>query len=325
MKKEQKMIRFTRAVRLVFIAALLCSMLAMTAFAYTGFVIYENPGEMLDAFFGENGYEHVEPETVTHDMGEYGIVQWQVPGMDREPVDETLAEELVAPYISAAGQMITYEDYTMTIEAYSYDSETNTALVYYSIENPNGMLNYELQRDGEVWWPGGELIYCNQSLKSFIASEKTTETKLYAAGYISIVEARQDEGLYLNFAGNLDWNEFGNRIETRAGIELPVRGNEGDMENVTLADGNIIISPISIVIFGRDLSLMNEGNETMVDSLVIRYNDGTEYLVMSEGVMNYAYGTMEQKPDGYVTYCLNRIVELENVSAVVVNGTEYLR
>ena len=37
MKYEQKVIRFTRAVRLVFIGTLLISMLALTAFAYTGF------------------------------------------------------------------------------------------------------------------------------------------------------------------------------------------------------------------------------------------------------------------------------------------------
>ena len=325
MKKEQKVIRFTRVVRFVFIAALISSMLALTAFAYTGFVLYENPGDMLEAFFGENGYAHVEAETITYDKGEAGLAQWQTPEMDREPVNETLAEELVAPYISAVGQSVTHEEYTMTIEAYSYDSDTNTALVYYTIENPNGVTGYSLQSTGEVWWPGGELIYCNQSMKSYLVAEKTTETKLYAAGYISIVESRRDEGLYLNFTGNLNWDEFGNRIASKTGIELPVQGDEEDMKTITLADGNIVISPISIVIYGKDLGIMNEGNETKVDFLVIQYSDGTEYLIEDDGVMNYAYGTMEQKPNGYVTYCLNRIVDLDNVTAVVVNGTDYPR
>jgi len=325
MKLEQKAIRFTRVVRIVFVGALLCSMLVLTAFAYTGFVVYENPENMLDAFFGENGYDHIEGETITYDKGDYGLAQWQAPAQDREPVNETLAQELIAPHISAVGQTVTYEDYTMTIEAYSFETETNTALLYYTIENPNGVTGYSLQKNGELWWPGGELVFCNHSMKSYIIQAETTENKLSLAGYVSILASGRGENIYLNFSPNLDWNELGNRVESVAGISLPVQSDTEGMDTVKLADGNIVISPMSIVIYGRDLGLMNAGDETMVHSLVIRYNDGTEYLVCDEGVMNYAYGTMVQEPNGYVTYCLNRIVDLKNVSAVVVEGTEYQR
>jgi len=313
MKSEQKVIRFTRVVRCVFIAALLGSMLALTAFAYTGFVVYENPGQMLDAFFGENGYAHVEAETITVDKGEAGLSQWQTPEMDREPVNETLAQELVAPHISAVGQTISHEDYTMTIEAYSVETETNTAMVYYTIENPNGVTGYSLQSNGEVWWPGGELICCNQGIRNYIIQDQTTEEKLYIAGYISISDSLQDEGIYLKF------------YNSGSGISLPVQENTGGMKTITLADGDIVISPISIVIYGKGLGIMNEGDETIVHSLVIRYSDGTEYLVEDDGVMNYAYATSERRLNSHVTYCLNRIVDLDNVTAVVVNGTEYQR
>ncbi len=325
MKLEQKAIRFTRAVRIVFVGALLCSMLALTAFAYTGFVVYENPGQMLEAFFGENGYDHIEAETITYDKGDYGVSQWQAPEQEREAVDETLAQELVAPYIYAIGQSISYENYTMTIEAYSFETRTNTALLYYTIENPNGVTDYALQQNGELWWPGGELVYCNQSMKSYIIPDETTDQKISVAGYISIQESGRGENIYLNFYPNLDWDAQGNRVESTAGISLPVQNDTEGMDTVMLADGNIVISPMSIVIYGKDLGLMNAADETRVHSLTIRYSDGTEYLVHADGVMNYAYGTMVQEPDGYVTYCLNRIVDLDNVTAVVVNGIEYQR
>ena len=325
MKREKKAFRYTRAVRIAFVGALLCSMLALTAFAYTGFILYENPGQMLDAFFGENGYDHVEAETITYDKGEAGIAQWQAPEQEREPVDETLAQELIAPHIAAVGQKVTYEDYTMTIEAYSFETETNTALLYYTIENPNGVTGYSLQKNGELWWPGGELVYCNQSMKSYIIQAETTDNKLSLAGYVSILESGRGENIYVNFYSNVDWNELGKRVELVTGISLPVQSDTEGMDTVKLANGNIVISPMSIVIYGRDLGLMNAGDETRVHSLLIRYSDGTEYLVLDEGVMNYAYGTMVQEPDGYVTYCLNRIVDLKNVSAVVVDGTEYQR
>jgi hypothetical protein len=325
MKAEKKVIRFTRAVRIVFVGALLCSMLALTAFAYTGFVVYENPRSMLDAFFGENNYGYVEAETITYDKGEAGLAQWQAPEQVREPVDETLAQELIAPHIAAVGQKVTYEDYTMTIVAYSFETETNTALLYYTIENPNGVTGYSLQKNGELWWPGGELVFCNQSMKSYIIQDETTENKLSLAGYVSILESGRGENIYVNFYPNVEWNELGTRVELVAGISLSVQSDTEGMDTVKLANDNIVISPMSIVIYGRELGLMNAGNETRVHSLLIRYIDGTEYLVLDEGVMNYAYGTMVQEPDGYVTYCLNQIVDLKNVCAVVVNGTEYLR
>ena len=325
MDAEHRVIRFTRVVRIVFVAALLSSMLALTAVAYTGFVRYENPGEMLDAFFGENGYDYVEAETITYDKGDAGVAQWQAPAQDREPVDETLAQELIAPHISAVGQSICYGDYTMTIDAYSFETETNTALVYYTIENPNGVKGYALQPNGELWWPGGELVYCNQSMKSYIIPDKITQNQITLAGYISILQSGRGEDIYLNFYSNLDWNEFGKRVESAAGISLPVQNDTEGMDTIKLADGNIVISPMSIVIYGKDLGLMNAADETRVQTLVIRYSDGTEYVVFADGIMNYAYGTMVQEPDGYVTYCLNRIVDLNNVATVVVDGTEYQR
>ena len=162
-------------------------------------------------------------------------------------------------------------------------------------------------------------------MKSYIIQDETTDYKLSLAGYVSILESGRGENIYLNFYPNLDWNELGNRIELVSGISLPVQSDTEGMDTVRLAEGNIVISPMSIVIYGKDLGLMNAADETRVHSLVIRYNDGTEYLVLDEAVMNYAYGTMVQEPDGYVTYCLNRIVDLGNVAAVVVDGTEYRR
>ena len=66
--------------------------------------------------------------------------------------------------------------------------------------------------------------------------------------------------------------------------------------------------------------------------MVIRYADGTEYLVKDDTgevpVVNFARGYAEPG-DGYetprkcVTYLLNRVVDLEQVTEVLVDGIGY--
>jgi len=321
MKNRKKNHLLGKASRMILIGAAIVSMMAVSAFAYTGFVLYENPGNMMEAFFGKNGYDHVESETIVEDYGKYGISTWTTPEQEREDLNQALAEELVQPHVYAVGQSIFYENNTMTIEAFSYSTATKTGLVYLSIENPDGVSGYSLQPNGEVWWPGGELLYFNQGERYFIVKEHTTDTKLVAAAYI--YRFREDEDLYMNFYRNVDWDALGNRIEHGAGIHLPLDSETEDMKHITLAEGNIVVSPIGITVFGRDLGLMNMTNETRVDELTIRYTDGTEYVVLGENVRNYAQGAMEQKPDGCVTFCLNRIVDVDAVASVVVEGMEY--
>ena len=95
-----------------------------------------------------------------------------------------MAEE-AAPLVSPVGQSISWEGYTLAIDANMYDSVTKCGLLTYTLENPEG-LDYSLQSDGEVWFPGGEVISFSQYGYSYIIQDKSTDTKLTATYYYQL-------------------------------------------------------------------------------------------------------------------------------------------
>jgi hypothetical protein len=126
-----------------------------------------------------------------------------------------------------------------------------------------------------------------------------------------------------------------------------------------LADGGVTVTPISVQIDTTGLGLTHmdsvgdvHSDSSRVDSLVIRYRDGSEYMVSEGYVVNYAFAMSELPDDNVQTevivppeedpmgegyamivnsreYCIhtfmfNRIIDIDNVSAVIINGTEFL-
>ncbi len=175
---EQPRILTKRLVRNILVAVIILSMLLLTACAFVGYVIFENPAEMIEAIFGDRtGYDH--GDFYTYPDPEYGDVIYEVPGFDRVPVDETLASREIVPHISAVGQSITWRGYTLTVDALMYDSITQCGILTYQVENPEGV-TYNVESTGEVW---GQPVNFNQGGESYIIREKTTDTCLTVAQY----------------------------------------------------------------------------------------------------------------------------------------------
>lgn len=295
--KKIRMMTLLAAVMLIFA-------LATTAFAYTGFVVYENPGQMLEAFFGKG------KETPNH--SDAYISQ-------REELNEEAAEEYVAPYIFEVGQSITHNGNTLTVDAATYDPYTQCGVVYMRLENPNGVPSYTVGMDGQYAPDGPFIIRSNiPGYYFFVDQEQTTNTSLVLACYLNKGDYMKDAILKLHLE------------EDTQEITIPLEATE-TMEHITLGNGGIQLSPIGLVIHGDKLGLMR-GTETHVNSAIIRYADGSEYLVEDDTgdvpVINYA-GAMLEPGDGYttnrrcVTYLLNRVVPLKDVTEVIVDGVSY--
>ena len=295
--KKIRMMTLLAAVMLIFA-------LATTAFAYTGFVVYDNPGQMLEAFFGKG------KETPNH-IDTY-ISQ-------REELNEEAAEEYVAPYIFEVGQSITHNGNTLTVDAATYDPYTQCGVVYMRLENPNGVPSYTVGMDGQYAPDGPFIIRSNiNGYYFFVDQEQTTNTSLVLACYLNKGDYMKDAILKLHLE------------EDTQEITIPLEATE-TMEHITLGNGGIQLSPIGLVIHGDKLGLMR-GTETHVNSAIIRYADGSEYLVEDDigdvPVINYA-GAMLEPGDGYttnrrcVTYLLNRVVPLKDVTEVIVDGVSY--
>lgn len=319
MTKKQNHNYGRRFTRMLVIAAVVTAMLATTAFAYVGFTQYENPMQMLDAFFGSAEYKIDEGgyvRTETYYDKEWDIVE---PTVEHVPVDTKVAEEDVAPYVSAVGQSLTYDDYTLTVEAHLYDSATDCGVIYYTLENPNGMKGYDLQSDGEVWWPAGELVQLlGASEKSYIMKDETTDTKLTVAVYYC--GADKEEYLTLAFYADTD-NQLKLYLD-----------DGGGMDALTAADGQIAISPVAIRITVTDMEFLcwkadgtySSDKENHIDYLAIRNKDGTEFIIQSdEPYMNNTMYALITYDGNVVSYAFNRLIDIDQVEAVIINDVEY--
>lgn len=322
MTKKQNHNYGRRFTRMLVIAAVVTAMLATTAFAYVGFTQYENPMQMLDAFFGSAEYKIDEGGYVRTET--YYDKEWDVvlPTVEQVPVDENLAEQKVSPYISDVGRSITDDGDTLTVEAHLYDSATNCGIIYITLENPNGVSGYNLQLDGEVWWPALQRVEVyNCSGKSFIIEEETTDTKLSIAYYYSDLYG-DENWIRVGFGGG---KEF---------LYLPL-DDGGGMDAIALAGGDILVSPIGMKIDAGSMEFLRKVDTDgtllapMVDNiktLIIRYKDGTEYVIHAntEDQLTENYKYCIQTDEVYMrTYSFNRLIDIDQVEAVIINDVEY--
>ena len=175
----------SRLLRNLLAAALIVSMLAVTAYAVAGYVIFDSPQEMLSSLFGDQtGYDHKE---VTHwtDPEKPGSV-YDNPAYDRVPADEEIVASEAAPLVSPVGQSISWQGYTLTVDANLYDQVTKCGVLTYTIENPDGLPHYEVESNGKVWFPDGEILNVNQYGYSYILRDQSSDTKLTAAYYYQL-------------------------------------------------------------------------------------------------------------------------------------------
>ena len=201
--KDMKM-KSRTVIRNLLIAALIVSMLAVTAYAVAGFLIFDSPEEMVGAVFGNRtGFDHsagnIRPDPYG---GPEGIIV--EPTFDRTPVDEEVAAQDVVPYVDPVGRSITFDGYTLTVDAFTYDSATRCGFVTWLLENPKGVSGYKLQSDGEIWYDGQpDPVQVNQYGYPYIIQEKTTPTCL-AATYYFRWDARRGEKLALSLQSQGD-------------------------------------------------------------------------------------------------------------------------
>lgn len=189
--KPMKKQSVKRIIRNLLIAAVLVSMLGITAYAAVGYLIFDSPEEMLTSIFGDQtGYDH---KDVTHwtDPEKPGEV-YDNPAFDRVPVEEDVMQSEAAPLVNPVGQSISWKGYTLTVDANMYDKVTKCGLLTYTIENPHGLPHYEVDNNGKIWFPDGEIVDINQYGYSYIIKDQSTENKLTAAYYYQLANPNSD-------------------------------------------------------------------------------------------------------------------------------------
>ena len=269
---------------MVAVAAVILVLLAGTALAVVGFTVYENPAAMLRAFFGENG-------TISSDgIVEYdgqGKLSVNLPGWERVPVDETLADELIANYISAETAAVSWGGYTLTVEANLYDPVTESGLLYYTLENPDGVGGYGIEVNGMFGFyseAGNIRVYSDKSGETYIDEAMSTDTKIYICEYyinsgnstnkseMNLFLCWQVEDPEPNYAGGPP----SVRSEIKESATATLDSNR-EIPTLKLSDGNVLVSPIGICIYDGALGV---DIESYIHRIVLRYADGSEYTLL---------------------------------------------
>lgn len=396
--------------RNLLVAAIIMSMLGLTACAVVGYVLFDSPQEMIAAVFGDQtGFDHkgitvaVDPE-----KPEY---PYEIPAYDRVPAD-TKVVEAVTPYVSPVGKSINFHGVTLTVDSYLYDSTTQCGVVTYLLNYPDGVPEYWVGEDGRCDLAGEPEVRAtvNQYGWGYIIQEKTTDTVLALRYYFKYDRWHEDgEELYLGLHYQAPGTDFASlsercREEVRAeytrdeaiaaaiayageeyfesfaemfkgykedwkgeaaySLLLEKRTQEqwddgedsekiildvsrsSELGCVSLGNGGAFVSPISLQIEAKkidfllhkpeprpDVEIMDVLSMVDVDSLIVRFTDGTEYVIVDQGVENLVfwrcspsndtpYEDLIKNENTQMTVMFNRVIDVDKVEAIIVNGIE---
>ena len=141
-------------------------------------IIFGSPAEMISVLYGEKtGFNSASP-TEVNDPGKTDNA-WTVPGYEKQPVEETVAQEL-EKWVSPVGKSITVYGYKLTVDAYIYDSTTKSGFITLLLEHEKPISEEELLvgYNGEIGGLTGNYLNFNQYGRAYLIPGKTTDTQL---------------------------------------------------------------------------------------------------------------------------------------------------
>ena len=175
----------------------LTMMLVGCAVAYA-MIIFGSPAEMISALYGEKPGFASAPPTEVNDPGKPDSA-WTVPGYEKQPVEETVAQEL-EKWVSPVGKSITTDGYKLTVDAYIYDSTTQSGFITLLLEHEQPIPEEELLvgYNGEIGGLSGNYLNFNQYGRAYLIPGKTTPTQL-AFTYYFRADMRTGTNLLVSF------------------------------------------------------------------------------------------------------------------------------
>lgn len=281
--------------------------------------------------------------TVTQEAYEYTwadgtkLITSTMPGFERTPVDEALAEELIGPYVQELDKTYTlpnegpagteYEGSpnlcgTATVTFLSYvQDEAGTGYLYFSVENPNGLdlqtqvkQGYTLAGDHAVHFNGGSISAATSGGRYFLLDTgNTTDTKAYIGLPIAVIagndyDCLRIEDIYGQVGG------FNEKYTLRSDRLVPAVTGQGQYVSATVSPMGARLETAE----GQDVGVPADA----VVSFAITMADGSEYPVRCDGrngeepTDNTTY--LQIGEDGSMGCCFNRIIDTAQIASVTV-------
>lgn len=327
-----------RALRTALIAAAVAAALCVTAGAAYQYYVRQNVP--------------VDPNQTVQNIGGGGLPSWQqeefhdpdhanvhhYPRREVVSTDPAQARALVGDCLPETGYQWQIEDYTLTVEGYLLDEQTGTAKFYYTIEHPGGF------GEGAVDWEHGLLnwdkikptvTFKTKSAVSdgwdsfggrvYVDTARSTEEKLCIVDSGANFEGwKAADGFTVAFhiqgdVHTINGNTIRDDPELETELELP---GLKSLPAVTLT-GPATGKPVLLSAIGLKLDCEDMDE---VGKITVEFADGTQYVVQdsAKDLDNSDYGLGSgSRPEMTLRMVFNRLVDVDQVSAVTVDGARY--
>ncbi len=343
-EKRQKSFRkiTKKAVAIVATCVLIVPSVALAAYA-SG----EN-SPFYQAIFGNSVRSSVS-ETVQYD--EDGKMSLNLPNSERVEVDEETADQLVGQYISNTTGVYQLNRYLgdttlLTMESVLYDEVTGIFQCYMSFEGGNVKNDMKILENDECYFTGNGLVIGGSFSpgKMYYDSVNSTDSKIY----ITAVGVALDSDMpkTMEFSEYVDASkvrpeDMPSEIDTKDGamplevafklaeVDFSTLGNS--LPNVQASD-SILLNSVGMQLDLEGLGFADAVDDYALNYISIEYKDGSRYVLRDSESntenIDYAMAvSATSAPDltdrTKVTYCFNRMVEVEQISKIVVNEKEY--
>lgn len=258
---------------------------------------------------------------------------------EREYTNEGLerAEELTGGAVSCQPLVKEIGDTRLSVLGAAYDG--SAAVVELTLEREGGvkgLLYGQLYNESKGAWFTQEapfrISFADCSENIWVDLERSTEEKIYCYCYLVTRRPAGTEGLTLEIYENRDDEESGESLSDT--IFIPVQKEMEKREYVNGQGGTAVVSPMSLnVDCNRGLGLTGEQvyDPWHIYYVAVQYKDGNVYVVHEHEIAGVHSSGREtdntgyacQTEDNHLVFVFNRLVDIRNVEAVVINETVY--
>ncbi|MCR5835259.1 MAG: hypothetical protein K6G88_01990 [Lachnospiraceae bacterium] len=278
--------------------------------------------DFYEGLLGNKTKPNVEAHTEYQVDEDKGLVPYQMPAREYVELDINEAEEMLGDYVMDTPLKKEIMGNTITIITAVRDEDC--MLMEYTIENENGVdaLYYDEKTNmakGARWSEKSFAINCKDSGDFiYVDLEKSTDNKLYCYDYI-VFEEEVEDGNNVEFC-ILDYTKNKDEVKTVEIIDVPVNKCIPRVKYTSNQGGEMYVSAIGSTLNlkkGLNLRLVEPGE---IRDVIIKYDDGTEYVVWDENTLNTGYELGEGEE---FRFTFNRLVNIEKIITITVNGIEY--
>lgn len=300
--------------------------------------------------FGNTGRESVAAHIGIQEDEVKGDIPVEIPAREYVEVDPEAAEDYLGNYMLQEPIVKKINDHTLTIISAVRDK--NVMVMEFTLERKGGenALGYDegtnmdkgayVTEEADIYFmieDGGDCIY--------VDLEKSTDEKLYCYDYITFDEYERGKGAGVNLTiqsadGSIIQALNSPDIAVHSErLEIPIEKPVPSIIYTSKEGGMLEVSAIGMSLdMGVGLGLTGDEkyDPGSVKTVVIKYKDGSEYLVKDDHTYNLGYscGTsrsifnLEDTNGSFgsiYSMVFNRLVETDHIKTIEINGIKYTK